>query len=187
MVRYLALIALVFSAPAALGQAASAPTGGMPPGHSATGQPQIPPGQQQALMMAQMRLMQAEQKAMKDPVLIAEREKIRNLIEGEMLKVDPTLKPTLKRFHELETKAKAMQDQQQKTGAVDMEKAKKLMAEMGEIGPKLEKAQMAVMKKPAVQKATKAFEKKLEAKMLEVDPETGASRKLLESMNPNRR
>jgi hypothetical protein len=184
MLRTFAFAALLLSAPAAFGQAASAPTGGMPAGHG-TGQPQIPPSQQQALMMAQMQLMQAEQKAMQDPTLLAERDKIRNLIEGEMLKVDPTLKPTLKRFKELEQEAKKMQAQQ-KAGTLDMSKAQLLMKEMGEIGPKLEKAQMAVMDKPQVRKATDAFEARLKAKMLEIDPNTANARKLLESMNPNK-
>jgi hypothetical protein len=182
MLRTLAIAALLLSAPAAFGQ--GAPPGGRPPGHG-TGQPQIPPGQQQALMMAQMQLMQAEQKAMQDPLIIAERTKIRDLIEAEMLKADPKLKPTLKRFHELEGEAKKMQAQQA-AGTLDMTKAQALMTEMGEIGPKLEKAQMAVMQLPHVKKATEAFEKRLEAKMLEIDPKVGDARKMLQSMNPNR-
>ena len=184
MTRTFVLFVLMLSASTAFAQAASAPAGGMPPGHGA-GQPQIPPQQQQQLMMAQMQLMQAEQKAMKDPVIAAERQKIRELIEGEMLKADPKLKPTMTRFHELEGEAKKMQAQQA-AGTLDMEKARALMKEMGEIGAKLEKAQMAVMKLPKIEKATKAFEKRLEAKMIEIDPNVGAARKLLESMDPRR-
>ena len=83
-------------------------------------------------------------------------------------------------------RAGAMQAQQA-AGTLDMTKAQALMKEMGEIGPALEKAQVAVMDKPQVKKQTEAFEKRLEAKMLEIDPGVGKAKAMVEAFNPNKR
>ena len=139
----------------------------MPP--AAPGAPGAPGGvdpRMQAMMAAQMRIMQAQQQAIADPAIVKERDVVQKAIETEMTKRDKKVRSKLDRFHALEKQIEGMQAQDTK----DPAKLEPLLKEIRELAMELSQHQQKVMEDPAVMAKVDAFEKKLLAKMGEIDP-----------------
>lgn len=168
--RHLSLLVAALLALPVVAQSASAPAGPGPGGGM--------PADMAEVMKKQMRIMEAQQKALQDPAIEKKRVSLQNDIEAAVIKIDPTLKPTLKKMHALERKMKAAAD------AKDMAAGQKLMAEAGPLMQKIEPAMNKVMRQPNVVTRMKAFEREVELKMVEIDPEI---RKIMREMEHRRR
>lgn len=152
----LAAIVALFAPSAVLAQH------GMPP----TGAPGGADPKAQAMMMAQMRIMQAQQKALTDPAIIKERDAIQATIEAEMKKRDPQVGAKIERFHVLEKQLEGFKAQ----GPEGRAKAEPVIKEIRELAKVLFEHQQKAMENAAVKAKVEAFDKKVQAKMAEIDP-----------------
>jgi len=155
---------------AAFGQ--GAPPQGMPGMGGAA-----PSAAQQALMQKQMRVMQAQAKALQDPALQKDLKALQALAEKEMLKIDPKSKPTLDRLHSIEDEMKKMQS----SGNVDQTKGMQMMQEAQKLAMSVQDAQKKALEVPNVKKAFEAFDVKVRAKMKAIDAEVPKLIKELEA------
>ena len=168
--RHLSLLVVALLALPVVAQPASAPAPG--PGGAGI------PADMAEVMKKQMRIMEVQQKALQDPTIEKKRISLQNDIEAAVIKIDPKLKPTLKQMHELERKMKAAAD------AKDMAAGQKLMVEAGPLMKKIEPAMNNVMRQPKIVTRMKTFEREVELKMVEIDPEI---RKIMREMEHRRR
>lgn len=167
---FLAAVVALSVPGAALAQHGMSPAG---PGAPGMGDPKM-----QALMQAQVRIMQAQQKALADPGIVKERDAVQKTIEAEMKKLDPKVGAKIDRFHELEKQLDALR------ATNDRAKAEPLLKEIREIGPQLFESQKKAMESKAVKAKVEAFEKRLKAKMAEIDPEVPQLIKQMEAAAP---
>lgn len=129
-----------------------------------------PPGQMgeaQKLMQAQLRVMNAQQQALQDPGIQKELEAVQALVEGAMKKGDKSLAVKIDRFHAIEKQLEGMKEK----GDPDPTKIQPLIEEIRGLGMELAQAQQRVLEDPVVRARVEAFDKKVQAKMAEIDPE----------------
>lgn len=130
----------------------------------------------QALMAAQMQLLQLQRQALADPAIAKEQTELRSFMEAEMVKRDPAMKGKLARFYGLEKDIEAARA----ANPPDPARMQTLMSEGRELAQALTEGQAAVMKIPEVKKRMDAFEAKLDKKMVELNPEVPKMKKLLD-------
>ena len=152
--------------------------GAPPPNFGGMGQQPSP--EQQAMMQKQMRVMQAQAKALQDPALQKDLKALQKIAETEMLKIDPKTKTALDRMKVIEADMMAMQ----KSGNIDQAKGMQYMQEAQKLAMSLQPVQQKAMEIPHVKKAFAAFEVKVKAKMASIDAEVPKLIKELEAANP---
>lgn len=123
--------------------------------------------ERQALMQAQMRVMQAQQKALADPGIQAEMQALQQAVEAEMIRLDASLAPKVKRFHALEDQLKNLTAEQKQ----DTNLMRSLMTEVQSLGMELSKYEGQVMANAALKQRVDAFQSKIEKKMAEFEPD----------------
>lgn len=138
-------------------------------------------GEQDALMAAQRRVMEAQQKALEDPALQKDLEELQKLIEAEMVKLDKSVTSKLSRLEKLQEQLEALQ-----TGeSPDPAKAAPIVQEAQQIAAELSEVQTKVIDLPAVKKRLDVFDKKLRAEMKQIDPEVPSALARLEAASKN--
>lgn len=115
--------------------------------------------------------------AMEDPALQQEREAVRAAVREAMIAADPANGERIDRLEELEAEAEAAQ------AAGDTVKIAALTSEAQQLGPQVQAAQVEAMEKPEVDARVQAFEDKLFAKMVEIDPSAQAKLDQLNELN----
>lgn len=143
------------------------------------GQKATSPGaeDQQALMDAQRRVLEAQQKALEDPALQKDLEELQQFVEAQMIKQDKSVKAKLDRLEKLQAELEKMQAAE----APDPEKAAPLVQEAQQIAGELAQVQMKVVEQPEVKKRLEVFDKKLRAEMKQIDPKVPSALAKLEA------
>lgn len=129
---------------------------------------QVPPEAQELMaelqqIQAQLEPIQAE--ALQDPEILAEQQTLGEEIQAAMAELDPSTPDRMARLQELVTEAQAAQ------AAQDAEAVQVLMTEAQGIQARLQEAQAQALERPEIAPRVEAFQKQLQAKMVEIDPE----------------
>ena len=156
--------ALLIAAPAA----AQEPQAPQPSEEAAPAVPEDPAAIQQQLLEIQQRLALAEQKVMADPEIQAMQTKLQARVEEEVKKIDPKFDDKVERLTQIQ--ASVLEAQQ----ANDDEKVQALLTEGQALQQELEVAQNKAIEEKAVAAQIEEFQKKVHAKMVEIEPETEA-------------
>lgn len=102
--------------------------------------------------------------ALQDPELNAAQEELGEEIQMAMLAVDPTLDQRMTRVHELESEALAAQQEG------DSQRLQELMGEAQEIQAHFMSVQESALGRPEIADKLNAFQTRLEAVMIDIDP-----------------
>ncbi len=130
----------------------------------------------QALMDAQRRVLEAQEKALEDPAIKKDLESLQALVEKKMTAEDKTVKSKMDRLEKIQGDLQAMQTEE----SPDPEKAAPLIGEAQKIAMELSEVQEKVLEQPDVKKRLEVFDKKLRAEMKQIDPEVPGALTMLE-------
>lgn len=123
--------------------------------------------------IAEMQQLQSElaplhEQAMQDTALQQEEEQVKEAVRQAMVAADPANGQRIDRLEELMTEAQAAQ------AAGDTAKIAALTPEAQQLGPQVQAAREQAMGTPEVETRVEAFEEKLIAKMVAMDPSAQA-------------
>lgn len=117
------------------------------------------------------------EQAMQDAALQQEREEVSAVVREAMIAADPANGDRLDRLDELMVEAQAAQ------AAGDTAKIAALTSEAQQLGPQVQAAHVDALETPEVDARVQAFEDKLFAKMVEMDPSAQARIDRLTELN----
>jgi hypothetical protein len=128
---------------------------------------QLPPEAQEVL--AEMEQVQAEiepiqRQALADPELQAEQAALGAQIQTVMTELNPAVPQQMERLQELSAEAESAQSEQ------DQARIEEILTEARGIEIELQEAQTQAVQRPDVAPRVQAFQEKIQAKMVEVDP-----------------
>lgn len=132
--------------------------------------------EQEALMDAQRRVLEAQEKALEDPAIKKDLEELQTLVESRMVREDKTVKTKMDRLEKLQGELEQMQTSENP----DPEKAASLIGEAQQLAMELAEVQNKVLEQEDVKKRLDVFDKKLRAEMKEIDPEVPSALARLE-------
>jgi hypothetical protein len=118
------------------------------------------------LQQIDMQLVAAQQEALQDEALSAEQAEVTAAVRAAMIESDPTLEAQLDRLTEIMTEARAAQ------AAGDAERIAALTVEAQGLQPAIAQAQASAIAQPAIAARIDAFQGRLHARMIEIDPDT---------------
>lgn len=133
-------------------------------------------GDEQALMDAQRRVLEAQEKALEDPAIKKDLEELQQLVEARMVREDKTVKTKMDRLEKLQGELEQMQASENP----DPEKAASLIGEAQQLAMELAEVQNKVLEQEDVKKRLDVFDKKLRAEMKAIDPEVPSALARLE-------
>lgn len=138
---------------------------------------QLPPEVQEAIMelqQLQAQLQPIQQQAMADPEIQAEQQELGTQIQTAMAEADPEVPQHMARLQELAGDAEAAQ------AGEDQARMAAILEEAQVIEMQLNQAQQEALQRPEIAPRVEAFQQKVQARMVEVDPNAGA---LIERMD----
>jgi len=135
------------------------------------------PQQQTEAQQIQSRLQEIQARALQDPALVAAQDSIGTELVATMERVDPSYKAQAERAETLKSEVAAAQE------AKDNAKLNQLAAEATQLQQGLAAARERAMQDPQMAARIKAFQERIVAKMVEVDPETQTLLGRLQEMN----
>lgn len=118
------------------------------------------------MQQIQMQIMPVQQQAMQDTALQEEQAAVTAAVREAIVEADPAMEAKLDRMDELMVEARAAQ------AAQDQEKLVELTQEAQTLQPEIASAQADALDRPDVEAKVLAFRDKLQARMVEIDPET---------------
>lgn len=132
---------------------------------------QLPPEVQQAIMelqqiQAQLQPIQAQ--VLADPEIQAEQAALGEEIQSAMAEANPAVPQHMARLQELAGDAEAAQSSQ------DEGRMNEILQEAQGLEMQLQQAQQQALQRPEIAPRIEAFQEKIEARMLAVNPEAGA-------------
>lgn len=131
---------------------------------------QLPPEAQEVLLEMQQiseRLGPIQQQALQDPEVQSAGEALTARIQEAMVEVDPTTPRNLERLESLMSEAQAAQQ------ANDEDAFIRVVQEAQQIQASLEAAEAEAIQRPALVADIESFQDRVQAKMMEFDPEAG--------------
>ncbi|MEX2581865.1 MAG: hypothetical protein WD766_01200 [Gemmatimonadota bacterium] len=120
------------------------------------------------LQAVESRLVSVQQAALEDSELQEAQNELGEKIQLAMAEIDPSVPQNLERLANLSAEAEAAQAEQ------DQERMMEIVAEAQQIEQALQGAQTEAIQIPEIAAQVSGFEAEVEAKMLELDPETDA-------------
>lgn len=138
---------------------------------------ELPPAVQEIVAQMQeieARLSRIQEQAMQDSAIVAQQNAITQAVRQAMIAADPATAEKLDRFDSL------IADLRSAEASGDAAAVASLTAQALELQPQLMAAQQAVMSRPDIEARMEAFFDAVEARMIELDPETPA---LIERLN----
>lgn len=133
--------------------------------------PQIPEEARELvteLQQIQAQLQPVQQQALQDAELQAEQQALGQKIQEVMLASNPAVQSGLERLQALQ------QEAQEAHAAEDQEKLGALVTEAQTIEAQLQQSQAAALESPEVAAEVESFEAKVQAKMVEIDPDAAS-------------
>jgi hypothetical protein len=115
---------------------------------------------------AQLEPVQME--ALQDSVLREEQQQVGAAVRAAMVAANPAVTDQLARMERI------MEEAQAARAASDAEKIVALTGEAQQLQMQLAEAQEQALRQPAIEAQVEAFQKKLHARMMQIDPESGA-------------
>jgi len=155
--RFIAVLALVLSPLGLAAQEEDAPAA-----------PAMPPEAEELiveLQQVQMELEPIQQQALSDPDLQAAGEALAAVVQDAMEDVDPSTPERMDRLQTLMTEAEAAQTDQ------DEARMREIVTEARQIEQQLQTVQAQAVQRPEIAARVEEFQDRLQAKMIEVDPE----------------
>ncbi|HYW05702.1 MAG TPA: hypothetical protein VE913_02030 [Longimicrobium sp.] len=160
----LAMIVLVF--PAALGAQARPAAARVPRANQATTTRDEARAMMTELQGISQRLQAAHSRAMQDPQLSSTQATLMRDIKTAMERQDPQLPQLAERVRVLEAEARAAQ------GRNDAARVQTLTREFATIRQRFMRAQQSVLQQPAIAQRARAFDARLHARLIQVEPQT---------------
>lgn len=145
----------------------------------APAQPQVSPeiqGWLTEMQQLQAQLGPLQQQALQDPGLQEEQQRVTTLVQETMLQLDPTIPQQTQRIEELQQEAQTAQETE------DVNRIMEIAAEAQQIQQRFVELQAEAMQSPAVAPQIEAFQSRLQARMIEIDPEAEARIQRLEEL-----
>jgi hypothetical protein len=128
---------------------------------------QLPPDVQEVfaeLKQVQSQIEPIQQEALADPELQAEQAALGEQIQTAMADVNPDMPQQMQRLQELAAEAESAQSEQ------DQARIGEILTEARDIEVALQDAQAQALQRPDLAPRVQAFQQKVQAKMVEVDP-----------------
>lgn len=141
---------------------------------------QLPPEAQELiaeLQQLQAQIQPIQQQALQDSAIQAVQEQLGKDVQAAMAEQDPEVPAHIERLEEVIVSAQAAQ------AAADEARMAALVAEARQIEQRLQEAQMKALELPEIAPRVEAFQKQLQAKMVEVEPEAESLLERFEELN----
>jgi hypothetical protein len=142
--------------------------------------PQPPPEVQGWLLemqQLQAELQPVQEQALQDEALQAEQTRLGEIVRDAMIAADPATADRLTRLEAI------IEEAQQAQAAADTEKIAALTAEAQALQPQIAQAQEQALQQPEVEERIAAFQKNLQDRMVQIDPEARARIERLEELD----
>ncbi|GEM_PF-4678702 len=136
-------------------------------------------GQRQSLMKLRQinqQLSKIRRQAMQDSALQARQQKLTQMILSEMKTLDDSTAARVERMSTLQEDLRSAQQEQDTAGA------RTAVKELRKLSKALGPARKKVLQRPAIQKRVKAFQKALQSKMSEINPQADSLRSVADSI-----
>jgi hypothetical protein len=134
--------------------------------------PEQPPAEIQEwiteMQQIQARLEPVQDQALQDSELQLEQQQIGEAVRGAMVAANPAVAAQLERMEALLEEARAAQ------AAADTDRIVALTAEAQELQTQLAEAQAEALQQPEIEARVEAFQKNLQERMVQIDPESRA-------------
>jgi chromosome segregation ATPase len=141
---------------------------------------QLPPEAQELiaeLQQLQAQIQPIQQQALQDPEIQAAQEKLGEDVQAAMAEEDPAVPEHIERLETVIASAQAAQAEE------DEARMAELVAEAQQIEQRLQAAQTKALELPEIAPRVEAFQKQLQAKMVEVEPESESLLERFEELN----
>ena len=136
-------------------------------------------GQRQSLMKLRQinqQLSKIRRQAMQDSALQARQQKLTQMIMSEMKTLDDSTAARVERMSTLQENLRTAQQEQDTAGA------RTAVKELRKLSKALGPARKKVLQRPSIQKRVKAFQKALQARMGEINPQADSLRSVADSI-----